>query len=274
MSTLVDQWLEAAAPPPTLVVVAHPDDETIGAGAQLGRLGALTLVHLTDGAPRDPWFWRAAGVDSRAALAALRAAELDAALARGGVGGERVALGLSDQEAALQLVEVTLALANLLRRVRPAVVLTHPYEGGHPDHDAAAFAVAHAVALAGPPRAAIVEMAFYHDTGGALATGRFLPNGPAATVVPLAAATRARKRAMLDAFASQQAVLARFPLDAEHFRVAPLYDFSQPPHAGTLHYERFGWALTGARFCALAAAAAASAALVNRAAAGGAPRSG
>ena len=271
MSELVDGWLRAEPAPATMIVVAHPDDETIGAGAQLARLGALTLVHLTDGAPRDPWFHRQAGVAGRAAYARLRAAELERALATGGVAAERVALGACDQEAALALCELTEALTALLHRRRPAFVLTHPYEGGHPDHDAAAFVVAHAVARAGPPRPAIVEMAFYHEAAGVLVTGRFLPGGPPATRATLTPPARARKQAMLDAFASQRAVLGRFPLDAEAFRPAPVYDFSVPPHPGPLHYERFGWPLGGARFRALAAEAAAR---LSRAGADGAPRSG
>ena len=35
------------------VVAAHPDDETIGAGASLGLLRTPVLVHVTDGAPRS-----------------------------------------------------------------------------------------------------------------------------------------------------------------------------------------------------------------------------
>jgi hypothetical protein len=36
-----------------MIVVAHPDDETIGMGAQLRRFNDALLVQLTDGAPRD-----------------------------------------------------------------------------------------------------------------------------------------------------------------------------------------------------------------------------
>src|ERR1051325_5216230 len=35
------------------IVAAHPDDETIGAGAYLARLSQAIFIHVTDGAPRD-----------------------------------------------------------------------------------------------------------------------------------------------------------------------------------------------------------------------------
>lgn len=65
------------------VVGAHPDDETIGAGAQLARLRRLTLVHVTDGAPRNGRDAAAAGFADPRAYAEARRAELDAALAAG-----------------------------------------------------------------------------------------------------------------------------------------------------------------------------------------------
>jgi LmbE family N-acetylglucosaminyl deacetylase len=253
-----------------LMVVAHPDDETVGAGALLAGIAQLTLVHVTDGAPRDPWFWHAAGVDSRERYAALRAGELERALLVGNVHARRVALGCVDQEAALELGRITRAVAALVDDERPGLILTHPYEGGHPDHDACAFAVATALRLCRARAPLVGEMAFYHDAGGTLRTGAFLGGG--GVLHRLDDDELGRKRAMLDCFASQRQVLARFSDDVERLRAAPPYDFLQPPHAPPLHYERFGWPLDGARFRALAAAALDELGL-TRSAADAAPRS-
>ncbi len=243
------------------MVVAHPDDETIGAGAALPLLRRLLVVHATDGAPRNLADARAAGFSTAAGYAAARRRELDAALAAGGVRGTELAvLGAADQGASCRMAELSRSLAALLARHGARAVLTHPYEGGHPDHDAVAFCARAAASLlardgCGAEAPAVAEMAFYHAGPEGWAVGRFLPNGAAPTVTALAAEERARKRAMLDAFATQAATLARFPAGDEAFRPAPPYDFAAPPHAGPLLYERFPWGMDGARWRRLAAEA-------------------
>lgn len=240
------------------VVVAHPDDETIGAGATLPLFRRLLLVHATDGAPRGLDDARAAGFGDAAGYADARRRELDSALAAGGVSAEQAALGAADQGASLRMAELSRALAALLERHGARAVLTHPYEGGHPDHDAVAFcarAAASLMARGGADAPEIVEMAFYHADAQDWAVGRFLPGGPSPTLVALSTDERARKRAMLDAFATQAATLARFPADDESFRAAPAHDFAVPPHAGPLLYERYPWGMDGARWRRLAAEA-------------------
>jgi hypothetical protein len=86
----------------------------------------------------------------------------------------------------------------------------------------------------------------------------FLPRDPEdaqAVHVPLAPEELAFKRALLGAYVTQRETLRWLPMEVERFRPAPRYDFTQPPHAGPLNYERFAWGMTGARYCALAAEA-------------------
>jgi LmbE family N-acetylglucosaminyl deacetylase len=241
------------------IVAAHPDDETIGCGALIQRLQRVAFIHVTDGAPRDGRDAAAAGCAGWADYAALRHRELDAALAVAGEGGaERRAFGIADQEASHHLDALARRLAEALAELRPVAVIGHPYEGGHPDHDAACFACHAAARLLEGEGAApeLIEMTSYHAGPHGIVTGCFLepPRGPVVTVAPTAE-EEAVKRRMGDCFASQRAVLAAFPLVPERFRRAPAYDFARPPHPGTLYYERQDWGMTGARWRAAAAAA-------------------
>lgn len=227
-----------------LFVVAHPDDETLGAGALLQRLRGATIVHVTDGAPRDAALWNAPAKD-RDAYAAARRVELTHALSLVDHIPQLRTLDAVDQEAVDGLVALARDLAVTLAELRPDVVLTHPYEGGHPDHDAAAVVVQAAIALrarAGATTPALLELAYYHALGGAPIYGRFVPDDARPELaIPLAPEVRARKQRMLECFTTQRDVLAAFPTDVERYREGKVHDFSQPPHAGVLHYELMKW---------------------------------
>ena len=230
------------------LVVAHPDDEVIGAGAMLPLFRRLVLVHVTDGAPRNLADAQAYGFSDAAAYAAARRTELHRALDVAGVAPGCVELAAPDQGASELLPALTHALRAVLARHGVSAVLTHPYEGGHPDHDAASFIAAQC----GVP---VLEFASYHAAqDGGLSVGTFLP-GPEPIRLTLTPEEARRKRAMLDAFATQAATLAPFGTAHEAFRAAPEYDFTRPPHDGTLNYERHDWGMTGERWRSLAAEA-------------------
>jgi LmbE family N-acetylglucosaminyl deacetylase len=248
---------------PVLMVVAHPDDETIGAGGLLPRLPGLRIVHITDGAPRDPADTLAAGFQRREDYAAARRRELISAMRLAGVEPwQLLTMNVVDQESSLEMAYITLKLVDLIRKGRPGVILTHPYEGGHPDHDAAAFAVHAACArVDAPPEvyefasyhvAAQVQTVGRHDPAPRIETGRFLPGTDMGEMVPLDEATRSRKLEMFDCFSTQQRMLQHFRVDEERFRPSPAYDFTTAPHSGPLLYESFGWTLTGERWRLLA----------------------
>jgi N-acetylglucosamine malate deacetylase 2 len=239
-----------------MVVAAHPDDETVGAGSRLRRLVDARFVYVTDGAPLDGCDAAAHGV-SVAAYATLRQRELEKALALCGIhASQLVHLRCPDQEAALRLTELVPALQRLFFGFRPAAVLTHPYEGGHPDHDATAFAVhaaAQSLRRAGEPAPVVIEMTSYHLGAGGLQPGNFLAAAEEEVrTVHLTPEEQRYKRALFDCFPTQSRTLEMFPLEVERFRRSPAYDFRAPPHRGPLFYEGFPWGMSGTRFCALA----------------------
>lgn len=234
------------------LVVAHPDDEVLSVGAQLARLKGVTIVHVTDGAPRGD----AHGFATREDYAAARRTELASAVGLAGIGPDAlVGLGVPDQEAALGLAEIARTLSDFFAGRGVEVVLTHAYEGGHPDHDAVAFAAHAACALmeatGDPP--GLVEMPFYHADAAGWVRQRFAADdGPPELALHLGKADRAFKQRLFDAHVTQRDTLASFPPEWERFRPAPAYDFARLPNGGDLLYERYPWGMTGTRWRELA----------------------
>jgi len=135
-----------------IVVVAHPDDETIALGGQLGRMRGIRIIHVTDGAPFDMADALACGFSTREDYANARRRELEEAMALAGVGPDRLlSLGLPDQTAPRNLAAAARRLSEMFGGGGVRTVLTHCYEGGHPDHDATAFAVRAACRLLALP---------------------------------------------------------------------------------------------------------------------------
>lgn len=229
------------------LVVAHPDDETLGAGAHLKHWPELTIVHVTDGAPRGGADAQRAGFADWRKYAEARRGELDCALRAGEAEhARRIELGVPDQGVIFDIASVIERLRRALQGAE--VVITHSYEGGHPDHDACALAARAAVS----DSAELWEFAGYRLRNGAIESGSFPDSAEDALRYPLGGADLERKLAMLDCFRTQRQTLTQFRHDVELFRRAPEVDFARPPHPGTLLYETWGFELTGARWRELA----------------------
>jgi LmbE family N-acetylglucosaminyl deacetylase len=252
------EYLRGSAAP--LIIVAHPDDEVLGVGGQLARWPGAKFVHVTDGAPRNMRDALAAGMSHRTDYAALRRQELESALALAGFGSAaHFSLGMVDQEASTQLPGLAKRLAEIMIKLAPEAVITHPYEGGHPDHDGVAFAVraaCHKTQSRIRWAPVVIEMTSYHNECGLMRTGEFLPcaDRPVVTM-DLDAAQQDFKRQLLDCFGSQAPTLKQFRCDRECFRLAPEYSFRQPPHRGILYYEQYKLGMEGSQWRNLAISA-------------------
>ena len=234
-----------------LVVVAHYDDETIGASRLLAQQRwPVEVLHVTDSAPLNLTYARRAGFATREEYARARRREMLAAMKLAGVPARRCqVLGIADQDAPRRVKEMAMAIARRVRNGRWRV-FTHAYEGGHPDHDACALATHLAVqdlwardsGPREPAQVELFEMPFYHAAKSAMVAAEFI-DGEASAARPLSTRATARRQAMFRCFASQAHVFERFPKDLEPYRPAPRYDFSRPPHEGKLYYETrpLGW---------------------------------
>ena len=244
--------------PRAVALFAHYDDEMIAIGARFRRFANAHFVHVTDSAPRNEEDSRACGFASLAEYRAGRENEFRSALNAAGLSDLSYdCLGIPDQGVSLCLAELPFRILRILDEYEPEVIFTHPYEGGHPDHDACAFGVHHAASLRkkrNMPGPLIIEAAFYHSGFNGIETGSFLPTDPPSEEVCflLSPEEQRRKRGLLACFATQQQTLKYFRVEHERFRIAPHYDFQKPPHAPPVFYDSYSWGMDSHRFSQLA----------------------
>ncbi|MGE4352164.1 MAG: PIG-L family deacetylase, partial [Bdellovibrionales bacterium] len=110
------------------------------------------------------------------------------------------------------------------------------YEGGNADHD-----TLNALASHFADRISILEFAEYNFCGAKANSQQFpYPDGSETTVM-LSPEEQGIKRKMLALYASEQKNLGYVKVAQESYRALAAYDYSKPPHPGTLWYTRFHW---------------------------------
>jgi LmbE family N-acetylglucosaminyl deacetylase len=233
----------------TMILVAHPDDETGGCAGLLQRLHDSLVVYATDGAPEDEFFWGAFG--SQRSYAALRRYEAATALSIARVEKFKFlsddADGLFDQRLYRALPRAFAALTRVIMRHQPDTLLVPAYEGGHPDHDACSFLGSLARTHLGLN---VWEMPLYHRSDqGALVTQRFRRNYGSERMLHLTRLELQRRQSMIHRYSSQRDLGRYVTAQVEYYRPQPQYNYSRPPHPGKVNYELWEWPITALEVC-------------------------
>lgn len=231
----------------TMVVVAHPDDESGGCAALLQRMRDPIVVFATDGAPADEFFWHPFG--SREAYSRLR--RLEALRGLGAIGVRSVHFlddyadtEFLDQQLHKALPSALLAIDALVRRYRPDAILVPAYEGGHPDHDSCSFIGSLAGEFHSIP---VWEMPLYHRRGnGRIVCQRFCDPDGTEVRVRYTKSELLNRNALITNYASQSDLGEFVKSRVEHFRPQRRYNYTNAPNNGIVNYEAWGWPISAA----------------------------
>lgn len=132
-----------------VVVAAHPDDESLGAGGLIATAAAAGLavyVVLLTAGEASPF---ASPSKTRHALATLRLAEMENALARLAPDNYLVFLGARDGQVGKSEEEIARSLADLLGDGHETLLAAPWRHDGHDDHEATGRAAAEAARISG-----------------------------------------------------------------------------------------------------------------------------
>ena len=182
-----------------LVVAAHPDDETLGAGGLLARAAArgldVTVIVASSGEGSHP----GSPTHTPAALAAVREAEARAAVAVLAPTAALQFLRLPDGDLAAHRAELTRALERRVGSGGAGTWLAAPFRGdGHPDHAAAGEVAADVADRTGSGLLEYPVWAWHWATPG---DGTLDP--AAALALPLTGRERETKQQALGEYRSQ-----------------------------------------------------------------------
>ncbi len=221
-----------------LLLVPHPDDELVACFATIRRAQAegskIYALYLTHGCiARDVrWPWDRKKHDGHVAR---RRNEAEQAAKRLNL----IPVGWSGRAAR----SLRQHMPTLNTEIRQAMTEHHidqiwapAYEGGNPDHD-----VLNAIVSTLTENVSVLEFAEYNFAGGRAHSQEFPKNNGLETRIRLSPAEQKEKKQALELYVSEQCNLGYVKTESECFRPIAKYDYSQPPHQGTLWYARFRW---------------------------------
>jgi LmbE family N-acetylglucosaminyl deacetylase len=204
-----------------LVLVAHPDDETIGCSGLLQRTGSALVVFAVDGSPPHYGFEKKCGsLQQYSDIRFLEAAVALKTLSHCSLGRltSKSRAHFVDQHLFEQLPEALTSLDQFVCSFSPDLIVTHAFEGGHIDHDACHVLAAH---IACVHSLMVMEFpSYWKADDGRDMFQQFRNHRNDEVVLKLSEHEIEVKRQMLASYRTQQALTSVFHLHTERFRPA------------------------------------------------------
>jgi N-acetylglucosamine malate deacetylase 2 len=219
-----------------LVLVAHPDDETIGCGVLLQRVPSALVVFAVDGAPAGYGIERKFGSLQNYSEARFKEASRALALARNCSFRRLNAPSgtfFPDRHLFEHLQDAADSLVTIARGFRPDAIVSHAFEGGHIDHDACSLLAKHAA-----DKLSLNHFDFplyWKNEDGRDVFQEFRNVQEQETLLTPSKAEIAIKNKMLAEYKTQRKLVAVFSPNIERFR--PVFS---PPRADQIEVLGFG----------------------------------
>ncbi|MFY9288806.1 MAG: PIG-L family deacetylase [Alphaproteobacteria bacterium] len=221
-----------------LVLVPHPDDEVVACCAALEEAqtqGAeIFALYLTHGCIAEdalwPWHRQYHDIFTTIRLAEAEATAAFLNIKPVGFSNRSARYVWKELKAVQHEIEMAIAAHQIDQIWVPA------YEGGNPDHDAL-NAIGHVL----QSKVSVLEFAEYNFFQGKAHSQEFPSTNGTEHIIHLTEAQQKKKLAALSIYKSERKNLNYVDVQRECYRPLADYDYSKPPHPGTLWYARFQW---------------------------------
>lgn len=219
-----------------LILVAHPDDEIVGTCIFIKRKiqegHKIFLLFLTNGVidKNDMWFWEK---KKYSFYLERRLAELRESVNLLRVTGFYIQ-NIPTRTLKDSVYESFSMIQKIIKKENIDYIFSPAYEGGHQDHD-----VANSIASKFKKSKKVFEFSEYHYFNNKISSNCFINFSGNEVFLNLSYEEIKFKKKLIKVYKSEIKNLNYINFHQECFRPIIDYDYSKPPHEGTLFYRRF-----------------------------------